>query len=238
MTSPSLVSPLFAQRGSQVLFEEDFDLPATEAPPAVEPPPEPEVIEPVFTAAELKAAREEAWREADELARAELNGARERAAQAALSTIAEQLRNAREQARKIAESSAEAIAQLLLASFAAAFPAMCRQHGEAEIRAVLQQILPALESEPKLTIRVAPEAASGVRRELDRLDNDLAAAIQIVPVDTMAPSDVRIQWRAGQASRDAAQIWDDIKAALAPAGLLPPSLDAAKAKLKETADVE
>lgn len=238
MTSAGLASPLFARRGSRVLFEEDFDLPASETPRTVELPPEPEVIEPVFTAAELKAAREEAWREADELARAELNGARERAAQAALTGIAEQLQGAREQARDIAEASADAIAQLLLASFASAFPELCRRHGHAEIRAVIQQILPALESEPKVTIRVAPDAVPGVSRQLDRLDADLAAVVQIIPNDTMLPSDVRIQWRAGQAIRDTARIWNDIEAALAPVGLLPPSLDAAREKLKETADVE
>jgi flagellar assembly protein FliH len=237
MTPPDLPSPPFPRRrGPHLLFEEDFDGPVQ--PPAPEPPPEPEVIEPVFTAAELKAAREEAWREADELARAELASARAAAVQLSLATIAEQLGQAAQDAHTMAEDSAEAIAQLLLAGFAAAFPVLSRRHGKAEVQAVLQRILPALDCEPKVSIRVSPELAVAVAGELEQLDPDIAALMQIVPVETMSPGDVRINWRAGQAVRDTARLWQEIEAVLAPNGLLPPPSTILQQTQREDADVE
>jgi flagellar biosynthesis/type III secretory pathway protein FliH len=205
---------------SSVLFEEDFDLP--QRAPAPPPPPEPEVIEPVFSAAELAAARTEAWREADQHARAELADVGAAATAKALEAIAAQLSKTAGDARAIAEETAEALAHLLLAGFAAAFPALCRRHGPAEVQAVLRTLLPALESEPKVTIRVEPAALAAVRQELDQLDPDLVARMQIVPAEGLRPGDVRVAWQAGQATRDTARLWQDIEAVLAPTGLLPP----------------
>ena len=66
-----------------LLFDEDFDLPAK--------PPEPEVIEPVFTAAELAAAREEATQESRDRAIAEVDGTARSASSRALTEIAAQI---------------------------------------------------------------------------------------------------------------------------------------------------
>lgn len=237
MNATTLVSPLFARRGAAILFEEDFDLQPAEVSIAVAPP-EPEVIEPAFSAAELKAARDEAWREADALARAELNAAREQAVETALGAIAEQLRTARSEARIIAEASAEAVAQLVIAGLAAAFPALCRDHGSVEVAAIIREVLPALDSEPRITIRVAPDTVACVEHEIERLDSDVADVIKVIAVETMMPGDVRLQWRGGQAIRDTARLWQDIEAALASAGLLPASPGTVQQKQKETANGE
>src|ERR1035438_8015475 len=106
-----------AARGSGVLlFDEDFDLPP--------PSPEPEMIQPVFTAAELMAAREEAAREGRDSALAEADASGSAASWRALTEIAARMEAAREEAASIAEQSAEAIARLLLDCFATAFPAL------------------------------------------------------------------------------------------------------------------
>src|SRR3954462_1671556 len=113
-------------RGSS-LFIEDFDVPASA--------PEPEVIEPGYSAGELDAARETAWRDGHDA------GLREAAASGAATTgqamaiIAGQIADEREAAMARAETSAEAIAQLLLASLAATFPTLCARYGDAEVRA-------------------------------------------------------------------------------------------------------
>ena len=237
MSATTLPSPLFVRRGAAILFEEDFDLQPVEVSIAVALP-EPEVIEPTFTVAEMQVARDEAWREADALARTELAGAREQAVEVALRAIAEQLRGARSEARIIAEASAEAVAQLVIGGLAAAFPALCRHHGSVEIAAIMREILPSLECEPKITIRVAPGLVPCVEQEIGQLDSDVADIIKVVAVESMTPGDVRLQWRGGQAIRDTARLWQDIEAALASAGLLPASPGTVQQKLKEDADVE
>lgn len=234
MPIAELIADISARARPQVLFEEDFDLP----PPAEEPPPQPEVIEPVFSAAELQVAREEAGREADQRARAEVAAAQAASAQASLAAIADQLGHAAAESRAAREDAAEAIAQLVLAGFAAAFPALSRRHGEVEVRAVLQRILPALGSEPKVTIRVAPALLGAVRNELARLDPDIAEMMQVIPFETLSPGDVRVHWHSGQAVRDSAKLWEEIEAILAPAGLLPPRSMQRQPAARETVDAE
>jgi flagellar biosynthesis/type III secretory pathway protein FliH len=194
------------------LFDEDFDLPP--------PPPEVEVIEPLFTAAELVAARDEAARDSREraLAEAEQSG-RARAGQA-LTEIAVQLATTREEVTSIAERSAEAFARLLLDCFATAFPALSARHGPGELAAVLREILPALHREPKIAIRINPDLIPLMTEEIHGFDADLAARVRLVPAEEMARGDVRISWDHGTAARDAARLWQQIEGVLAPAGLL------------------
>jgi flagellar assembly protein FliH len=195
-----------------LLFDEDFDLPAR--------PPAPEVIEPVFTAAELMAAREEATQDSRDHALAEAEASASKASCRALTEIAAQITAAREEATSIAEQSAEAIARLLLDCFAAAFPALSARHGPGEVAAVLREILPALHNEPKITVRINPHLVPAVTEQLLSLDADLAARVRLVPADTVAPGDVRVTWENGAAIRDAASLWTQIVSILAPAGLL------------------
>src|SRR3954465_9276162 len=96
----------FSRGSGALLFGEDFDLPP--------PPPEPEIIEPVFTEAELIAAREQAARESRGAALAEADTSTRAVSGAALNEIARQLTGARDAAALISEQSAEATARLLL----------------------------------------------------------------------------------------------------------------------------
>ena len=132
--------------GAATLFNEDFDL-----PPAPIVPPEPEIIEPVFTASDIGAAREAAWRDGHDIGIAETAASGEVAVRQILAQIAAQLHTARNEAVAMADQAAEAIAKLLLDSFGAAFPALCARHGEAEIRAIIRAILPTLQQEPRVT---------------------------------------------------------------------------------------
>jgi flagellar biosynthesis/type III secretory pathway protein FliH len=211
------MSTLFAQAHPRAmrLFDEDFDL-----PPAPEPVPEPEIIEPVFTAGELEAARADAWREGHETALAASEAAGTAAAREALAAIAARLDTAREAASAIAEEAADAIARLVMNGFAAAFPALAARQGETELRAVIHAILPTLHQEPRITVRLAPHLAPLVAREIAALDADLVPRVRIVPTDAMPPGDLRITWRNGSAARDTAALWSRIETILAPAGLL------------------
>jgi|SRR5271165_510400 len=203
----------FPSRGSGVLlFDEDFDLP----PPA----PEPEVIQPLFTAAELMAARDEAAHDSRDSTLAEADQATRAVVGRTLTEIASQLTSARTEAATIAEQSAEAIARLLLNCFATAFPALSARHGAGELTAVLREILPALHREPKITIRINPHLVSAMTEEIHALDADLAARVRLIPTDAVAQGDARVTWENGAATRSALSLWEQIEGILAPAGLL------------------
>ena len=205
------------------LFDEDFDVRLVA--------PEPEVIEPVFSAEELATARDAAWREG-QVAGLEAAAASEAAATLqALEAIASQIRTNHDEAVALAEQTAEGIARLLLDSLAAAFPVLCSHYGEAEVRAIVRFVLPSLTQEPAIAVRAHPHTAAALTQEIDNLDPDIAARVQIVTCDAMPPGDVRVTWHNGSAVRDAAGLWDQVAAVLAPAGLL-----RADAKIRETVD--
>ena len=204
-------------RGNVLLFDEDFDLPV-----ARPPPPEPEIIEPVFSLAELEDARAAAARAARETTLTECETSAMAAARGALDTIAAEIAAARETFALTAEQAAEGIARLLLDCFAAAFPALSARHGSDEIAAVLREILPALRHEPKVVVRVSPHIAAAMTAEIERMDPDLIAHVRVVATDAIGPEDARIAWEHGSAIRDTAALWSNIESILAPAGLLSP----------------
>ena len=107
------------------------------------------MIDPLFTFAELQAAREEAARASREAALTEAGAATTTAAGQALTMIAEQLLAARAELDVVAEQSADAIARLAAVLFRRRFlPALRARHGTAETAALLREILPALRHEP------------------------------------------------------------------------------------------
>jgi flagellar biosynthesis/type III secretory pathway protein FliH len=213
-----------SSRDIGVLFAEDFDLPRA-APKAVP------VTEPTFSAEDLAVAREAGRREGHQEGLREAAASDIAATRHAVEHIAAQLMTECELAAVRAEEQAQAIARLLLDSLAATFPALCARHGDAEVAAVVRAVLPGLTQEPAITVRVHPASIEPVKREIARLDPELAARVRIVACDAMDPGDVGIAWRNGTAVRDAADLWEQVAAVLLPAGLL--SADVA---IKETLD--
>ena len=214
----------FAPRGGPgvLLFDEDFDLP----PPSAEP----EVIEPVYTVAELTAAREAAAQESRDRALMEAEGSGRAAARRALTEMAAQLGAAEAEAAAVAEQTSEAIARLLLDCFATAFPALSARHGANEVAAVVQSILPALHRESKIIGRVNPHLIAAMTEELGTLDAELVTRVRLVPTDALALGDARVTWDNGSATRDTTSLWRQIENVLTQAGLLnsevPPNLGA------------
>ena len=201
-----------------ILFAEDFDAVARL------PAPEPEVIEPVFSHADLIDAREAARAEgrAEAEAAARLGAAQQRTT--LLARLADALAAAGAQAAASIEGHAEEIARLMLACLCQVLPALCADHGAAELRAAARALLPALRTEPRVTIRVHPHHVPDLQCELDALDPPLAGTAVLEPVQTMARGDLRVHWQSGRAERSAAAIRAALEAALAPLGLLPEAL--------------
>ena len=196
-------SAQFARRPglAGVLYAEDFDEvdDAVAAMPPAEP--EPEFIEPVFTAAELEAARAEGM----EAGRA---GA-ERGLQASRNHILQQLADGvaagMTDARAVAEAAAESAARCMLGALTACLPALCKRHGAAELQLFTRALLPALTHEPRIVARVHPSMVTVLQDEIDTLDAEIAERIQVLPVHEMLPGDARVNWAEGSAVRDAAR---------------------------------
>jgi flagellar biosynthesis/type III secretory pathway protein FliH len=199
--------------GGNLLFAEDFDLAEVESDP---PADEPEVIEPTYSFGELSEAREAAWRDGHSAGLREAAADSVAAVHETATVIAMQLAEEREVAAARAERSAASIARLLLDSLDAAFPALCTRYGDAEVRSLVRIILPALTQEPCITVRMHPRTAEAVAQEIALLDPELSTRVQTVACDAMAPGDVRVVWRNGAATRDAAALWGQVAQALAP----------------------
>jgi flagellar assembly protein FliH len=203
----------FAHRLSVgTLFTDDFDAPEVAAEPAV--------VEPAFSASDVAAAREAAWREGHAAGLQEASTRDASMTQQAVTTLAEQFATERLAAGTYAEQCAQSIARLLVEALAAAFPALCESYGDAEVRAIVRTVLPSLTQEPVIAVRAHPRTAAALAQEIAQLEPDLATHVKALACDDMQPGDVRIVWRNGAAKRDASALWQQIAAILAPAGLL------------------
>ena len=198
-----------------VLYAEDFDEDGS-APAAAHTTAELEVIDPVFTAAELDAARAEARQAGRAEAEHGLAGSRNHM----LSVLVAGLSDARESARAVAETVADGTAQCILSALAACLPALCEQHGAAELRALVRALLPALSQEPRVTVRVNPHMLSAMQAEIATLDTDAANCVHLIPTDAVPPGDARIGWADGSVVRDAARARAAFQDGLALLGLL------------------
>lgn len=209
-----------------ILFAEDFDMPSgitvLDDPSVAEKPD----IAPI-TPQELEAARENAYAEGLKQGLAQAAADRAEVTRQMLDAISRHLQNAKEEAGRVADESARTLAQLLLGVLGTMLPATCAHHGEAEARAVVQTVLPALVREPQVVVRVSPLVADAVSAELENLDSEVAGSVSLVPAESIPPGDVRISWTDGQAIRDTQAIWKNIADTLAPLDLLAAeSLDA------------
>jgi flagellar assembly protein FliH len=193
---------------TNTLFAEDFDMPGRV--------PEPEVIEPTFSIAELAEAREAAWREGRSAGLQEAAGDSAGAIGETVAAISAQLAAERAASAAHAEHNAEAIARLLLDSLAAAFPALCTRFGNDEVQALVRIVLPALSQEPAIVARANPRTAASVMQEVAHLAPELMARVQTIECDDMAPGDVRVTWRNGMAVRDAGSLWEQVAQVLVP----------------------
>ena len=200
-----------------VLYAEDFDDDASpSAAGSPDPAPEPEIIEPAFTAAELDAARAEAWQAGRLEAEHGLAGSRSRM----LGLLAAGIAEARAAAHEAAEAAAEGVASCMLSALAACLPAMCERHGAAELRALARTLLPALADEPRVTVRISPHMVAAIEAELASLDSEIAERVHLLPTDAIPPGDARVTWAEGSAVRDAGRARAAFEDGLAALGLL------------------
>jgi len=210
-----------ASRFVGILYAEDFDddpepLPPADLPRAPEPPP------PSFTLEDLDAAQRMARTEAVQAARAEWERSALHDRTQSLAAIASAVADAQGEARTLADATAEGLARTMLSVLAGLLPELCAQHGPTEARALLRHLLPTLGQQPRIAVRIAPAVLDGVREDLALLDEDLAAAVELIAAP-LTPGDARVTWTDGSLVRDQAAIRHALTSALAELGLLEPA---------------
>jgi hypothetical protein len=135
-----------------------------------------------------------------------------------------------------ARTIAEGLAGLLCGCLASAFPQLCANHGEAEVKAIVADILPELAQEPDVALHIAASQAMTVTSFLDGADRKFAR-VRVVPDAVMPEGDFRLEWSRGEARRDARDVWNRIATILALQGLIQPGGVLTEPK-KEAVDVD
>lgn len=202
-----------------ILYAEDFDSPAPPPPP--EPEPEAEPVEPIFSSGEMEMARQIAAETAVARARAEWEASDTHARALALGAIAAGLTAAQGEGRALAEAAADGTVRVILTIAVGLLPAYCAGHGEAEVRRLLAHLMPSLQREPHITVRVSSAIADRLRADLLG-DDDLAARVVVMAAPGLAPGDARVAWANGSLVRDEAAIHAAMVAAMAELGLVDP----------------
>jgi len=196
-----------------ILFVDDFDHPD---PPPAAAPPEPEYIEPVFTAADMEAAREAGHAAGLEEARTEHHAVQAQLCAAAMTAIGDALAATRQDAEAIATRTAEDLAAAMLALLQAALPAASEALAGQELTALLAAILPPLKREPAVQLRLHPDMLPDISADLHARFPEYAARLTISADAALARADATVIWEDGEMRRDTSQLWNDIRTALAP----------------------
>ncbi len=204
---PSVFGVLYAED-----FDEDGEAPAVPDQPASEP----EIIEPMFTAAEVEAVRAEARAAGRVEAEHGLAASRTHM----LGLLAAGMSESRAAAAEVAEEVAGGVARCMLSALTACLPALCEKHGPAELRALTRIVLPAMLDEPRITVRVHPHMLAVMEQEVAALDIEVVERVHFKPTDAVALGDVRISWTDGSVVRDTGRARAAIEDGLAALGLL------------------
>lgn len=196
-----------------ILYAEDFDDPAEPHLDAGLTQAEPEPLPPL-TQADLDAACAAAVRGA----RLEWQREAERQQATALVTLGTELAGIRDTAEQTALAAAEGTVTAILSIVTGLLPEFCRDHGPAEVRALLARLLPTIRSPTTITVRVHPDLVSAVQRDINGLEPDLASLI-VVTAASVDRGDVKVGWESGSLTRDSQQIMQAIQDALGQLGL-------------------
>jgi flagellar assembly protein FliH len=217
---PAVIRPNLSPSVAGILFAEDFDSPA-EAPAQAEPDPVP-VPEPVFSAADLEAARASGHEAGFSAARSDAEALRADLQVAALQSLADAIAATRKEAAEIAEQRAQALSAAVMAVLQAALPKLSEAHAQTELTAVLEALLPGLRTEPELRVRVHPDLEACVRAVWKTLSQDEPSGeLQLTADPDMVRGDVRLAWADGRATRNTAEVWQRLREALAPLDMPP-----------------
>ena len=211
-TAASRVGDMFGfGRSDGILYIEDFD-----APPPAQTEPEPAVQAPVFTAADIEAAREAGRQEGMQEALSDANLLQVQLQAAATQVLADSLTASRGALERVVAARADEATRTLLAILQAAVPHSMKALAKSEAQGLAATLLPGLRAEAELRVRTHPELADFVRETLADLLTDNSLVLSVSPDESLLPGDIQLHWNEGSAQRDCRAIYADIVNALAP----------------------
>ena len=200
---------------------EDTAPPDPDVPPVAEETEEeeaePEEIVPTFSEEDLEAARKEGFQSGKEEGLNASLDSIERQVSATLGNmetevtrlIDEQVKSNQELTH-LALSVAVSIARKML-------PEMASRNALAEIERVLEEVLPRLIDEPRITIRIHGDVESEVKSRLETLISNTGFTGQVVVSadNGLEIGDCRLEWSCGGAERNTAALWQEIDSIVA-----------------------
>jgi flagellar assembly protein FliH len=192
------------------LFDVSFDQPE---PPEGAPRP----AEPVFSQADLDAARGEGFALGRAAALAEAAAATEARIAAALEALQrgiEQLNAAREEMCRATERAALELMREVLRQ---AVPALCRKEAFSELEALVARCFAEAFTEPRLVLRVNDALFDAMQSRIGTLSQTTGFTGKVVLLadETLSLEGGRIEWADGGAERDPLRLMTEIDAALA-----------------------
>ncbi len=203
---------------SGVLYAEDFDEPLlqapAQAPAAARPAPEPEKSAPSFSLSELRAAAEAAHQRGRDEALREAATSMTTQRNLAAASLVKQLAATQQQAAQAVEQALSMIARTSLSLLSVALPALCADHAEAELCALLHRIVPPMRQQPELHIRVHASLRAVLEEETAAMLEGSGTHVTWTSSSKLMRGDIAISWQNGGALRDTASTCDYIRDAV------------------------
>ncbi len=209
--------------GQKFLFDNAFEAPLSsgnqpEAPP---PPPEPEVVEPEISEADLEQARAEGRQEGidqgREEGRNEAFAAIEQTTQTLLLNLTGRFGELLTEQPKIRVKVAEDALKASSIILRKLVPSLEKSAGLKEIEAIVSDCLQRLQDEPRIVVRVSDKMLEPVKNRVDALvaRDGFEGKVVFLASDDLNDSDVLVEWADGGAERRVEDIWRDIDEVLA-----------------------
>ena len=180
-----------------------FDVPFDGSRPKVERNYAPKAPPPKFSAEEVDAARAAAFAEGEAAGRQAAYGEHQQNLEVALRTIAQQLRAiavGQEHARIAASAEATELAVAIARKLAGR---LIERQPLDQVEALVLRCMDDMRDEPRLVIRAAEPVVQQLDAKIDQLvaQSGFGGKVALVPDETMALTDCRINWADGSAER-------------------------------------
>jgi flagellar assembly protein FliH len=180
-----------------------FDVPFDGSRPKVERNYAPKAPPPKFSADEVEAARAAAFAEGEAAGRQAAYGEHQQNLEQALRTIAQQLRaiaTGQEHARVAASAEATELAVAIARKLAGR---LIERQPLDQVEALVLRCMDDMRDEPRLVIRAAEPVVQQLDAKIDQLvaQSGFGGKVALVPDETMALTDCRINWADGSAER-------------------------------------
>lgn len=180
-----------------------FDVPFDGSRPKVERNYAPKAPPPKFSADEIEAARAAAFAEGEAAGRQAAYGEHQQNLEQALRTIAQQLRaiaTGQEHARVAASAEATELAVAIARKLAGR---LIERQPLDQVEALVLRCMDDMRDEPRLVIRAAEPVVQQLDAKIDQLvaQSGFGGKVALVPDETMALTDCRINWADGSAER-------------------------------------